>query len=284
MSRKTTRLLLSAPAIVLALFLLATVFAPVLAPYDPNAQDLAARLQGPSLAHWLGTDDLGRDTLTRLLIGGRYSLSIALLTTLLSLAVGTVLGLLSALRGGWLDELFSRTSDLLLALPEIVIALLIIAVVGPGYLSMILAVSVVSWTPTARLVRSLSAQVLASGYVSASRHAGCSIGFVLRRHVIPALLGPVLAQTALRFGLLLVLLGSLSYLGIGVQPPQSDWGSMLAQAQPHAVRSAWGLLAPGGAIFTVSLCVTLLGNRITHTYSDRDILQVAGPAPGERHA
>jgi len=268
----TSRILLSAPAFILLAIVIVTIAAPWISPYDPDAQSLADRLQGPSALHLLGTDALGRDTLSRVLHGGQFSLSVALITTLFSLLVGTVLGLISALRGGWLDEIFLRVNDLLLALPEIVIALLIIAVMGPGFLTMVLSVGVVAWTPTARLVRSMAAQALSTHHVEASKHVGASRWFILRHHVLPFVAGPVLAQAALRFGLLLVLLGSLSYLGIGVQPPQSDWGSMLSDAQPHAIRSPWGLIAPGAAIFLVSFCVTLLGNRITHVLGGEDVL------------
>ncbi|WP_235026425.1 ABC transporter permease [Glutamicibacter sp. JC586] len=267
-----SKILLSAPAFILLAIALVTITASWIAPYDPDTQSLAERLQSPSFSHPLGTDALGRDTLSRVLHGGQFSLSVALITTIFSLVVGTVLGLLSALRGGWIDEMFLRINDLLLALPEIVIALLIIAVMGPGFFTMVLSVGVVSWTPTARLVRSMAAQVLSTHHVEASRHVGASRWFILRHHVLPFVAGPVLAQAALRFGLLLVLLGSLSYLGIGVQPPQSDWGSMLAEAQPHAIRSPWGMIAPGAAIFLVSFCVTLVGNRITHVLGREDVL------------
>lgn len=266
------KIFVSPPAFFLLIVVILTVAAPWISPYDPESQNLLNRLQGPSLAHLLGTDSLGRDTLTRVLHGGQFSLSVALITTLFSLLVGTVLGLLSAVRGGWLDELFLRVNDLLLALPEIVIALLIIAVMGPGFFTMVLSVGVVAWTPTARLVRSMAAQALSTHHVEASKHVGASRWFILRHHVLPFVAGPVLAQAALRFGLLLVLLGSLSYLGIGVQPPQSDWGSMLAEAQPHATRSQWGLIAPGAAIFLVSFGVTLLGNRITQVLGGEDVL------------
>ncbi|HCH48824.1 MAG TPA: ABC transporter permease [Glutamicibacter sp.] len=274
-------ILLAPPACILLTVVILTIAAPWISPYDPDAQSLADRLQGPNLSHLLGTDALGRDTLSRVLHGGRFSLSVALITTLFSLLVGTALGLLSALRGGWLDELFLRVNDLLLALPEIVIALLIIAVMGPGFFTMVLSVGVVAWTPTARLVRSMAAQALSTHHVEASKHVGASRWFILRHHVLPFVAGPVLAQAALRFGLLLVLLGSLSYLGIGVQPPQSDWGSMLAEAQPHAIRSPWGLIAPGAAIFLISFCVTLLGNRITQVLGGQDVL--ATEAKAEAH-
>ncbi|PRA00243.1 ABC transporter permease [Arthrobacter sp. MYb224] len=279
MTKKSLRgLLLNPPVIVLLIVLFATISAPWISPFDPDAQSLSERLESPSWAHLLGTDALGRDTLSRVLHGGRFSLAVALITTLFSLLVGTCLGLLSALRGGWLDEIFLRVNDLLLALPEIVIALLIIAVMGPGFTTMVLSVGVVAWTPTARLVRSLAVQSLSTHHVEASKHVGASRWFILRHHVFPFVVGPVLAQAALRFGLLLVLLGSLSYLGIGVQPPQSDWGSMLADAQPHATRSPWGLIAPGAAIFLVSFCVTLLGNRITQTLNGQDVLAAGAKA------
>lgn len=270
--RNVSKILLSAPAIILLVVVLVTITASWISPHDPDTQSLANRLQSPSLTHLLGTDALGRDTLSRVLHGGQFSLSVALITTIFSLLVGTTFGLISALRGGWLDEMFLRINDLLLALPEIVIALLIIAVMGPGFFTMVLSVGVVAWTPTARLVRSMAAQALSTHHVEASKHVGASRWFILRHHVLPFVAGPVLAQAALRFGLLLVLLGSLSYLGIGVQPPQSDWGSMLAEAQPHAIRSPWGMIAPGAAIFLVSFCVTLLGNRITHVLGREDVL------------
>ncbi|OLT07201.1 ABC transporter permease [Kocuria sp. CNJ-770] len=269
------RSLVWAASAVLVLVVLAVALAPWLAPHPPAAQDLTARLAPPSAAHWLGTDHLGRDTLSRLLDGGRFSLTVAALATLLTAVTGTVIGVLSARRRGWLDEVFTRTSDVLLALPEMVVALFLVAVLGPGHLSLLLALTVTGWTPFARLARALTYDVSARGFVEAARVLGCSPSFVVLRHVLPHLAGPLLGQATLRFGQFLITVGALSYLGLGVQPPQSDWGAMLAAAQPYAARSPLTILAPGLVVFVVALCVTLVGQRLARATSTRMVLSSA---------
>ena len=259
-------------AALLALIVLSVVFSPWIAPYPPAAQDLTARLAPPSPAHWLGTDHLGRDTLSRLLDGGRFSLVTAAVATVLTAVIGTGIGVLSARRRGWVDELLTRTNDVLLALPEMVVALFLVAVLGPGPLSLLLALTVTGWTPFARLARALAYDVSARGFVEAARVLGCSPSFVVLRHILPHLSGPLLGQAALRFGQFLITVGALSYLGLGVQPPQSDWGAMLAAAQPYAVRAPVTVLAPGLVVFTVALCVTLIGQRLAHMSSTRMLL------------
>lgn len=264
-----------AASAVLALVVLAVALAPWLAPYPPADQDLAARLAPPSAAHWLGTDHLGRDTLSRLLDGGRFSLTVAALATVLTGVLGTVIGVVSARRRGWLDELFTRANDVLLALPEMVVALFLVAVLGPGHLSLLLALTVTGWTPFARLARALTYDVSARGFIEAARVLGCSPSFIVLRHVLPHLAGPLLGQATLRFGQFLITVGALSYLGLGVQPPQSDWGAMLAAAQPYATRSPLTILAPGLVVFVVALCVTLIGQRLARVTSTRMVLASA---------
>lgn len=264
--------LVRAAAALLALIVLSVVFSPWIAPYPPAAQDLTARLAPPSPAHWLGTDHLGRDTLSRLLDGGRFSLVTAAVATVLTAVIGTGIGVLSARRRGWVDELLTRTNDVLLALPEMVVALFLVAVLGPGPLSLLLALTVTGWTPFARLARALAYDVSARGFVEAARVLGCSPSFIVLRHILPHLSGPLLGQAALRFGQFLITVGALSYLGLGVQPPQSDWGAMLAAAQPYAVRAPVTVLAPGLVVFTVALCVTLIGQRLAHMSSTRMLL------------
>ncbi|MFW3387685.1 UNVERIFIED_CONTAM: ABC transporter permease [Kocuria sp. CPCC 205274] len=261
-----------AAAALLTLIVLFVVLSPWIAPYPPAAQDLTARLAPPGPAHWLGTDHLGRDTLSRLLDGGRFSLVTAAVATVLTAAIGTGIGVLSARRRGWVDELLTRTNDVLLALPEMVVALFLVAVLGPGPLSLLLALTVTGWTPFARLARALAYDVSARGFVEAARVLGCSPSFVVLRHILPHLSGPLLGQAALRFGQFLITVGALSYLGLGVQPPQSDWGAMLAAAQPYAVRAPVTILAPGLVVFTVALCVTLIGQRLAHMSSTRMLL------------
>lgn len=248
-------------ASVLALIVLVVLLAPWLAPYPPAQQDLAARLAPPSAGHWLGTDNLGRDTLSRILEGGRFSMSVAALATVSTCLLGVAIGVVSARRRGWVDEFLTRTNDVLLALPEMVVALFVVAALGTGFWPLLLALTVTGWTPFARLARALAYDVSARGFVEAARVVGCRPSFIVFRHVLPHLSAPILGQAALRFGHLLISVGALSYLGLGVQPPQADWGSMIASAQPFADRAPMGILAPGLVIFTVALCVTLLGQR-----------------------
>ena len=266
-----------AAVVIFVLVVAAIAAAPWLTPFPPDEQNLAARLAPPSAAHWLGTDHLGRDTLSRLLDGGRFSLVVAALATVLTGVLGLVIGVLSARRKGWLDEFFTRTNDVLLALPEMVVALFIVAAMGTGFTSLLVALTVTGWTPFARLARTLAYDVSARGFVEAARVVGCSPSFIVCRHILPHLAAPMLGQATLRFGHLLISVGALSYLGLGVQPPQSDWGSMLAAAQPYAERAPWGIMAPGIAIFLVALCVTLIGQRASRRAADPvDILVVEG--------
>jgi peptide/nickel transport system permease protein len=266
-----------AAVVVLALVVAAVAAAPWLTPFPPDDQNLAARLASPSASHWLGTDHLGRDTLSRLLDGGRFSLVVAALATVLTGLVGLVIGVLSARRKGWLDEFFTRTNDVLLALPEMVVALFIVAAMGTGFSSLLVALTVTGWTPFARLARTLAYDVSARGFVEAARVVGCSPSFIIFRHVLPHLAAPMLGQATLRFGQLLISVGALSYLGLGVQPPQSDWGSMVAAAQPYAERAPWGIIAPGLAIFLVALCVTLIGQRASRRAADPvDVIVLEG--------
>ncbi|WP_210063882.1 ABC transporter permease [Pseudarthrobacter sp. PvP004] len=258
----------AAAVVILILIVAAVAAAPWLAPFPPDDQNLAARLTPPSPTHWLGTDHLGRDTLSRLLDGGRFSLVVAALATVLTGIIGLVIGVLSARRKGWLDELFTRTNDVLLALPEMVVALFIVAAMGTGFTSLLVALTVTGWTPFARLARTLAYDVSARGFVEAARVVGCSPWFIIFRHILPHLAAPMVGQATLRFGQLLIAVGALSYLGLGVQPPQSDWGSMLAAAQPYAERAPWGIVAPGLAVFVVALCVTLIGQRASRRASD----------------
>ncbi|MEE2570123.1 ABC transporter permease [Pseudarthrobacter sp. J64] len=248
-------------AAVLAIVVIAVVIAPWIYPYPPAQQNLAERLAPASAEHWLGTDHLGRDTLSRLLEGGRFSMTVAALATVLTCILGVAIGVLSARRRGWVDEFLTRTNDVLLAVPEMVVALFIVATLGTGFGPLLLALTVTGWTPFARLSRTLAYDVSSRGFVEAARVVGCTPSFIIFRHVIPHLAGPILGQATLRFGHLLISVGALSYLGLGVQPPQSDWGSMMAAAQPYTERAPLGILAPGLAIFVVALCVTLLGQR-----------------------
>jgi ABC-type dipeptide/oligopeptide/nickel transport system permease subunit len=251
---------LRAGAVVLVFVLAVLLLTPWIAPYDPAHQDLVHRLATPSAQHWLGTDQLGRDVLSRLMYGGRFSLSIAAVTLVLSAVAGTVIGAFSARRGGIVDEIVMRTTDLLISIPDVVVALFLIAAFGTGYGMLIAALTIVGWTPFARLMRGLALDINSREYIEAAEALGCSRSFIIFRHVIPNALRPVLSVGFLRFGHKLITVGGLSYLGLGVQPPDSDWGAMLLDAQPYMEHVPLLVIAPGATIFITALSVTLIGH------------------------
>jgi ABC-type dipeptide/oligopeptide/nickel transport system permease subunit len=255
---------------------------PWIAPYDPAKQVLSDRLQPPSFHHLLGTDNLGRDLLSRLMHGGRFSVSIAAITVFITGFTGTLLGALSARLGGLFDEITMRTVDVLLSFPEMLLALFLVFVMGPGYGTLIVALAVSGWTPFARLTRGITLEINTREYIEAAEALGCSRSFIIFRHVIPNALGPVLAQGFLRFGHILITVGSLSFLGLGVQPPLSDWGATLADAQPYMQRVPLLVIAPGLAIFLTALSVTLAGNglRLSHIRERRPTASLE-PGPGQ---
>ncbi|MBF9235333.1 ABC transporter permease [Microvirga alba] len=243
----------------IALTLLVT---PWIAPFDPSSQNILKRLASPSAAHWFGTDQLGRDVFTRVLYGGRFSVAMAAITLILCAVVGTIIGAISARAGGAADELLMRLVDLLVAFPDVVIALFLISVFGPGYGTLIVALTITGWTPFARLMRGLTLEVNTKEYIEAAEALGCSRWFIIFRHIIPNTLGPIFAISFLRFGHKLITVGALSFLGLGVQPPNSDWGAMLADARNFMDRMPWLMITPGLAVFITALSVTLIGKGI----------------------
>jgi ABC-type dipeptide/oligopeptide/nickel transport system permease subunit len=245
------------------------VLAPWIAPYDPAAQSLIRRLRPPSVDHWLGTDQLGRDELSRLLWGGRFSVVIATATLLLSAILGTMAGIVCARTGGMLDEVTMRVVDLLLSFPEVIVAIFLVAFVGPGYGTLITALTITGWTPFARLARSLTLEVNAHDYIRAAEVLGCSRRFIIFRHIVPNTARPLLAITFLRFGHKLITVGGLSFLGLGIQPPHADWAVMLAEAQPYAERAPLLVVAPGIAIILTALSVTWIGRGMELSASPR---------------
>ena len=251
------------------------VLTPWISPHDPAALDLRLRMVPPGPEHWLGTDHLGRDVLSRLLEGGRFSVSIALVTLLASVGIGTVLGALSARIGGLFDEALMRAVDLLLSFPEVVVALFLIAILGPGYGTLVLALTITGWTPFARMSRGLALEVNARDYIAAAEVLGCRRRFIVLRHLIPNLARPIAAISFLRFGHKLITVGGLSFLGLGVQPPGSDWGAMLADARPYMERMPLLAIAPGLTIFLTALSVTMVGQGLEIS-ADRRMVTAAG--------
>lgn len=235
------------------------VMTPLIAPYDPSQQNILQRLMWPSSGHWLGTDQFGRDILSRVLYGGLYSVSIAAITLFLSTVIGVAVGAVAARAGGVVDEGIMRLSDLLIAFPDIVIALFLISLLGADHVTLIVALTIGGWTPFARMMRALTLELNTRDFIVAAEALGCSRWFIVTRHIVPNTLGPIVAMAFLRYGHNLIVIGGLSFIGLGVQPPASDWGAMLSEGRGYMDRMIWVVLAPGLAIFITALSVTLIG-------------------------
>jgi ABC-type dipeptide/oligopeptide/nickel transport system permease subunit len=262
--RVLTKLLADRSAL-LGLALLVTLIAlallaPWLAPADPLAVDPRRRLLGPGLPHLLGTDNLGRDLLSRVMWGARASLGVAALATAAVATLGTVLGLVAGYRRGWFDSALMRLGDLLLALPSIVLALAIVGTLGPSLGNVLIGLVAVWWVGFARIVRSVALGAAQHPSIEAARCLGASDWRVLVVHLLPNALPPVLVLASLELGQMILALSSLSFLGLGVQPPTPEWGQMLNEARPFFTSAAYLMLVPGGAIALATLACNLLGD------------------------
>ena len=245
---------------ILFLLLFVALCAPVLAPHDPMEQNLYARLEPPSLEHPLGTDDFGRDILSRMIYGSRISLRIGGASITAALLVGTLLGLWAGYWGGWADTLIMRCMDLLLAFPSILLAIAIVAVAGPGIDNAIMAVSVVLIPQFARLVRSSVLTVRETAYVEAARALGAGQMRILFVGILPNCMAPIIVQTTLGLGTAILDAAGLSFLGLGAQPPLPEWGAMLAGGRELLFEAPWVMTFPGLAIFIVVLAINLFGD------------------------
>jgi peptide/nickel transport system permease protein len=256
---KKNRVAVASAFVILGVALLALA-APGLAPYGPLDQDLANNYAGPSLEHPLGTDDLGRDILSRLFYGARVSLGIAISSVGLALLVGAVVGLLAAYYGGLLDSILMRFMDILLALPGILLGIAIVVVLGNGVKNTIIAVAIFSVPTFARLVRGSALSILELDYIAASRALGASPARIIFGHVLPNALTPLVVQSSLQLGTAILIASGLSFLGLGVQPPNPEWGAMLSKGRELVRSTPVAAFAPGFAITLVVLAFSLLGD------------------------
>jgi len=238
----------------------AAVLAPWVSPADPNAQDILARLQGPSLAHPLGTDNFGRDTLARALYGTRTLFTISLLSVMAALAGGGAIGISAAWRGGWVDTLAMRLMDVLFAFPIILLAIGIIAVLGPGATSAAIAIGVVYTPIFARTLRAPTLLLRETDYVAAARSVGVGTPRLILRHVLPNLAPVILVQASLSLSTAILVEASLSFLGLGTQPPTASLGRMLAESRNFLNFSPWPAVFSGAAILLAALGFNLLGD------------------------
>ncbi len=249
-----------ASALVIIAFIVAAAFAPLLAPYGPLEQDLANNYAGPSLEHPLGTDDLGRDTLSRLFYGSRVSLGIAFTSVVIGVFVGAVLGLIAAYFGGIVDSVIMRVMDVMLALPGILLGIAIVVVLGNGVINTVIAVAIFSVPTFARLVRGSALAVLQLDYVMASRSIGASGLRIVLGHVVPNSLTPLIVQSTLQLGVAILIASGLSFLGLGVQPPNPEWGAMLSKGRELVRSTPVAAFAPGMAITILVLSFSLVGD------------------------
>lgn len=248
------------------LLILVAVLAPWIAPYDPQVPDWMALGAGPSAEHWFGTDDLGRDVLSRIIFGARISLYVGLLSVTLGMVLGVLLGLLAGYYGKWLDMLIMRGSDVLFAFPGVMLAIAVVAILGPGLNNVIIAVAVFSVPVFARIVRASTLSIKQSAYVEAVRCVGAPDRVVLLRHILPGTLSNVIVYFTMRIGTSILTAASLSFIGLGPEPDVPEWGNILAMSRNMMMAGKWNVsVFPGLAIFLTVLAFNLLGDALRDT-------------------
>ena len=252
-------------ATIVLLSVVGAIIAPWAVPYDPNGQELRLRLERPSLEHPFGLDELGRDIFSRVLAGARISLFVGLTVVGISSVVGVLLGSVAGYFGGWLDDVISRTIDVLLAFPGILLAIALVAVLGPSLLNVVMALSVIGWVGYARLVRGQVLKARELEFVQAARALGASTPRVLLRHVVPTTMPVVLVQATLGMAGAILAEASLSFLGLGVQPPTPSWGTMLNGGRLHLLDAPHLTIFPGAAIAALVLGFNFLGDGLRDT-------------------
>jgi len=265
------RLLLGNPVTVVSVAILivitfAAVTANWIAPYGINDVNVPDALQGPSAAHWFGTDELGRDVFSRVLVATQASMRVAVISVAFAVVVGVTIGVVSGYRGGWLDTVFMRVVDVMFAFPVLLLALAVVAVLGPGVTTTILAIGIVYTPIFARVARASTLGVRVEPYVSVSRSMGTGHLYILGRHILPNIAGPLVVQTSLSLAFAILSEAALSFLGLGIQPPQPSLGRMIFDSQGFVTMAWWMAVFPGAAIFVTVLAFNLLGDGL------RDVL------------
>lgn len=265
MMYRATRILKRNPLLVIGIiitlaFVSMPIFAPLITPYKPDAMDYTSILSFPSPAHPFGTDDLGRDILSRVIYGSRIDLGVVAVVISLALGIGLTLGLAAGYLGGWLDNLIMRVVDVFMSIPYIVLAMAVAAALKPGLKSVIIAMSVAWWRGYARLARGEVLSIKEEQYVEAARAIGVNSLRIMFRHIVPNLVIPIVIYATLDMGSAILTLASLSFLGYGVQPPAPEWGAMITAARNYILNQWWLITFPGLAIMLVVLGFNLLGD------------------------
>ena len=258
--------------VVVLLFFLMALFAPALAPYPeegagkPNAQALT---QAPSAEHIMGTDQLGRDVLSRIMMGSRPTLLVPFIVVALAILVGAPLGAIAGFRGGWVDTVIMRITDLFLSFPSLLLAIAITAALGRGLTNAALAL-VISWWPWyTRLVRGIAVSIRQSDFIEAARSIGLTRMQIIRKHILPNSITPIVVQATIDLGIVIIAMGGLAFLGLGTQPPKPDWGLMIAEGRSVLLTAWWVATFPGLAIFIVVFSFNLIGDGLRDVFDPR---------------
>ncbi|KAB7667125.1 nickel transporter permease [Bacillus sp. B1-b2] len=238
------------------------LFSPLFLPHDPYQVDMAAKLQAPSINNWLGTDGLGRDLLTRLLTGGRITLGTSLLVLLGIIAIGVPIGLLSGYIGGRIDRLFMRLADAFLAFPDFLVAIVLTGILGPHIVNLMIAIMAVKWISYARIVRNAIRMEKNKDYIAIAKLNGVGTFRLIRKHLLPHAMRHVLVLMPLDMGKVILMIASFSYLGLGIQPPEAEWGSMLNEGKLYFQQSPYLMILPGLAIMLTVTMANLMGDRV----------------------
>jgi peptide/nickel transport system permease protein len=255
-----------ASVVVLTVVVVIAVAAQWVAPFGINDVDVPDALRAPSGAHWFGTDELGRDVLSRVLVAVQASMRVAVVSVAFAVVVGVTIGVVAGYRGGWIDTVFMRVVDVMFAFPVLLLALAIVAILGPGVTTTMLAIGVVYTPIFARVARASALGVRVEPYVAVSRTMGTGHGYILLRHILPNIAGPLIVQTSLSLAFAILSEAALSFLGLGIQPPEPSLGRMIFDSQGFVTLAWWMAVFPGAAIFVIVLAFNLLGDGL------RDVL------------
>ena len=259
---------------ILVVLVSAAVLAPLIAPQDPEAQNLLGRLRAPGtevrdITYLLGSDELGRDLLSRLIYGAQVSLTVAALSVLVSGTIGTALGMIAAWSGGWTGTIIMRMVDIVLSVPAILLAIITVAILGPGFINVIAVLAFTRWPRYARVAYGQTLGLMNLPYVRLSRFMGASMTRVLLRHILPNIIGPIMVVVTLEFGLMVLFEAGLSFLGLGVQPPTPSWGAILSAGRNYVTTAWWIAVFPGLFLFLLILSVNVLGDHVRDVVEGR---------------
>jgi len=256
--------------VVVTMILVLSFFAPYFLPYDPLETNAAMMRKAPSIQHLFGTDNMGRDVLSRLLAGARTSIFATIMLVIISFFVGTVVGVICGYYGGALDDLVMRFTDILLSVPQLVLAIAVAGMLGGSLVNTMIAIGITSWTSYARLARSHAMRIRQLPFINACRLTGCSDAHIIITHVVPNLIGPMLVNATLEIGTTMLSIAGLSFLGLGVAPPTPEWGAMVSESRNYLQLAPWAVFAPASAILLTVMLFNYFGESVCDLASSKE--------------